>query len=69
MEKEPIGILFNSIRFYSNDDLDKFIKNMTKEQGIYCLLEASKYAYREGIFSLEESEVISKIIRQLSNNE
>jgi len=66
MEKEPIGILFGSMRYYSVDDLDALTKNMTSEQAIYCLIEAAKYAYVEGIFTLEESEVLSKIIRILS---
>lgn len=66
MEKEPIGILFDSMRFYSIEDLETFTKNMTSEQAVYCLIEVAKFAYKEGIFTLEESEVVSKIIRILS---
>jgi hypothetical protein len=69
MKKEPIGILFDSLRFYSLEDLETFIKNMTSEQAIYCLIEATKYSYNQGIYTLEESEILSKIIRLLSKED
>lgn len=68
-DKTPIGSLFNSINYYSNNDLESFSNGMTKEHAFYCLEQAIKSAYIRGAFSLEESEVISKALRCLSNNE
>lgn len=68
-EKTPIGTLFNSINYYSDSDLESFSTAMTKEQAIYCINQAIKAAYNRGAFSLEESEVISKALRQLTTNE
>lgn len=59
-----IGSLFNTIHYVSAQDLDKFITNLTKEQSLYCLIEGVKYAHSKGVFTLEESECISKSIRQ-----
>lgn len=59
-----IGSLFNTIHYVSPQDLDKFITNLTKEQSLYCLIEGIKYAHSKGVFTLEESECISKSIRQ-----
>lgn len=62
-EKTPIGIIFDSINYYSVDDIDKFISNMNNEQALYCLIEAVKSAYKRNTFSLLESEVLSKSLR------
>jgi len=37
-----------------------------KEQAVFLLVQAVKYAYHNGIYSLGESEIISKSIRVLS---
>jgi hypothetical protein len=42
---------------------------MDKEQAIYLLVQAIKHAYHSGVYSLGESEVISKSIRILSKSE
>ena len=64
--KFPIGQLFDSINYYSIEDFDKFVSNLNNEQSSYCLIQAVQYAYSKNLFSLEESEVISKSIRTLS---
>ena len=62
----PIGGLFDSVIQYTTfEDLDNFIVNLTKEQAMYCLIESVKYAHKKGMFNLEESELVSKSIRQL----
>ena len=64
--KFPIGQLFDSINYYTIEDLDKFVLNLNNEQSLYCLIQAVQYSFSKNIFSLEESEVISKSIRTLS---
>ena len=64
--KEPMGFLFDSIAYYNIEDLEKFVTDMTPDQALYCVIQASKSAYSKNIFELEESEVLSKAIRKLS---
>ena len=64
-EMMPKGSLFESINYFDDDQLNQFYSNMTREQAIYCLIEATKAAYRRGAFKIEESEAISKALRTL----
>ena len=64
--KLPIGQLFDSINYYNIEDFDKFVSNLNNEQSLYCLIQAVQYSHSKNLFSLEESEVISKSIRTLS---
>jgi hypothetical protein len=63
----PIGNLFDVINYSSYENLDKFIVNMNEEQALYCIIEAVKCSYRRGVFTLEESESISKSLRIISS--
>ena len=63
----PIGNLFDVINYTSYENLDKFIVNMNEEQALYCIIEAVKCSYRRGVFSIEESEAISKSLRIISS--
>lgn len=67
-DREPIGVLFDTINYYSIEDLEIFISKLEKNQSLYCLTEAVKSAYRRNAFSIEEAEVISKCLRKLSLN-
>jgi hypothetical protein len=42
---------------------------MDREQAIFMLVQAVKYAYMSGVYSIGEVEVISKSIRILSSKE
>jgi spore coat polysaccharide biosynthesis predicted glycosyltransferase SpsG len=57
------GVIFDSINYSSNEQLDTFLNNLTKEQATYCIIEACKSAYKRGSFRLDESEVLSKALR------
>jgi hypothetical protein len=59
------GSLFESINYLDENQLNEFYHNMTREQAIYCLVEATKAAYRRGAFKIEESEAISRALRTL----
>ena len=65
-QKKPIGQLFGTINYTSQKDIDMFIEKMTAEQSFYILNLALKYSHAQGIFSLEESEIISKSLRLFS---
>jgi len=69
MEQEKIyGKLFNSVPLLTENHLQTLIDVMDKEQAIFLIVQAVKYAYHNGMYSLGESEIISKSIRILSEN-
>jgi hypothetical protein len=59
----PIGSLFGVMHYNTYNDLNSFIANLNREQSLYCLIESVKYAHSKGVFTLEESECVSKSIR------
>lgn len=65
----PIGTLFDSINYYKNEDLEKFITELNYDQAIYCLIQACHSAYGRNAFTLMESELLSKALRKISNQE
>jgi len=64
--KQPIGSLFNSINYYSIEDLETFIASINHEQALYCLVQAVQAAYQRNTFTIAEAEVVSKSIRKIS---
>lgn len=70
MEEEKLfGKLFNTIPLYDESHLDTILTTMDKKTALYILIQAVKYSYHQGVYSIGESEVISKSIRILSKNE
>ena len=65
MENEN-NSLFGTIKYNVPNDLNKFIDEMNPEQAIFCLVHQSRHAHKMGIFTMEESEVISKAVRILT---
>jgi len=68
-EKNPIGYLFGTISYTSPNDIELFVKNITPEQSFYLINLALKYSYSKGVFTLEESELISKSLRYFTTDE
>jgi hypothetical protein len=67
MEKEqPQGFLFDSIAFYSEESVENMINNLDKKTVYYVLTQALAYAHTKNVFSLTESEIISKSLRILN---
>lgn len=64
-EENLFGKLFNSVPLLTEDHIQTILDIMDKEQAIFLLIQAVKYAYHNGVYSLGESEVISKSIRIL----
>lgn len=64
---KPFGKLFNSIDLMSENHLEGILHTMDKESATFILVQAVKFAYNQGIYSIGETEVISKSIRTLSN--
>ena len=67
MEEEKIfGKLFDTVPLLSENHLDVLLQTMDKESSIYFLVQAVKYAFHQGTYTLAEVEIISKSIRTLS---
>ena len=64
-EEKLFGKLFNSVPLLTEDHIQTILDVMDKEQAIFLLVQAVKYAYHNGVYSLGESEIISKSIRIL----
>ncbi len=67
MQKEPIGLLFGSTAYYSPQDVDTLIDNLTPEQSFYFLTQAIEFSYKSGIYTLAEAELLSKSLRIFTN--
>jgi hypothetical protein len=62
---EFLGEIFGSINYTSNEDLNQLIDNMTPEQLKLFTNLALTSAFQRGSFNLIESEIVSRIIRNL----
>jgi hypothetical protein len=66
MEQETnYGVVFGTIPLLSEEHLDLILSTMDKEHALYYLVESVKSAYSKGIFTIGETEIISKSIRVL----
>jgi hypothetical protein len=66
-EEELFGKLFKTIPLYNEGHLEIILQTMDKESAVFMLTQAIKYAYDSGIYSIGETEVISKSLRVLNN--
>lgn len=64
-EKQPIAFLFEDVAIYKPEDIDNLIDNLTEEQSKFMLIRAVQMAYKNGLYSLTESEIVSKSLRVL----
>ena len=67
-EKELFGNLFNSIPLHNEEHLETIRNTIDKDQAVFLLVQAVKHAYHQGLYTIGESEVISKCIRIVSKN-
>jgi hypothetical protein len=64
-QKQPIAFLFEEVAIYKPEDIDNLIDNLTEEQAKFMLIRAVQMAYKNGLYSLTESELVSKSLRIL----
>lgn len=64
---ENQNFIFDSIKYESPTDLQNFIESLDEKQSFYILTKASEMAYSRGVFTLQESEILSKALRILSS--
>jgi hypothetical protein len=67
-QKQPIGILFDSVAYYTPQDVDSLCDDMNLEQSYYMMIKALEFAHNARIFSLQESELVSKSLRVMNSH-
>ena len=58
--QETEGQLFESIKFQDIKDVRNLIDDLNFEQSLFFLNKCIDYSHSKGVFSLMESEIISK---------
>jgi hypothetical protein len=66
-EKQPLGLLFNSVVYYKPEDIEMIVDNLNFDQAFYMLIQSLEYAHQHNVYSLQEAEIISKSIRILNS--
>jgi predicted ATP-dependent serine protease len=64
-EKQPIAYLFEEVAIYKPEDIENLIDNLSDEQAKFMIIRAVQMAYKHGVFSLTEAEIVSKSLRRL----
>jgi len=62
---KPIGELFETIQFFSDDDVNNLIENLDEIQSFYFINLGLETAKKHNLFSILELEIISKSLRKL----
>ena len=55
--------LFDRINIQSSEDFEKLVEELSEDQATFIIQIALEKAYISGIFSLSESEILSKSLR------
>ena len=69
-EKEPLGVLFGVLAYNDMEEYETYIKRLSEKSPHDMMLtmhSALRYAQARGVFTLEESEAISIVLRKLKN--
>ena len=62
-------ILFDRIQIKEDSHFESFINDLNEEQSLYIIRLAVNSALSKGIYSLEESEILSKSIRIINRTD
>ena len=64
--KQPLGFLFETMAYYSEESVEQIINNLEPNNTIFILSQALEMAHSKNVFNLTESEIISKCLRILN---
>jgi hypothetical protein len=62
-KKQPLGFLFETMAYYSEESAEQIVDNLDLNNSIFILSQAIQMAHSKNVFSLTESEIISKCLR------
>lgn len=65
-ESQIYGKLFNVIPLVDENHIDVLLDTMDNDTAVYYLTHAVNLAFHNGVYSLGESEILSKAIRLLN---
>ena len=65
-QKQPIGCLFERIAYFSDESIEGFIDSLDERSVYYILSQVLEYSHSKNIYTLLESEIISKTLRILN---
>jgi|688.fasta_scaffold254746_2 hypothetical protein len=65
-ENQILTKLFGTIPISDESHLEVLLNQMSKDDALYILIQSVKYSYHQGIFSIGETEVMSKALRILT---
>ncbi len=65
-QESPQGFLFESVPYYSNESIELMIDKLSIKEATYLLSQSIIYAHSKNVFSLTESEILSKSLRILN---
>jgi hypothetical protein len=65
MEEQNLNrnVIFGDISYESEEHIESIINNMEYQQAVFFITKAIEFSHRSGIYSLTESELISKSLR------
>lgn len=66
-ESEIIGFLFGTVGYKSESHFRNLINELTPEQSLFFINKCIEFSYSKGIFTLAESELISKSLYLLNS--
>ncbi len=64
--KEPIGFLFERMAYYSDESIEGLIQSLDKKSVYFVLSQILEYSHSKNIYTLVESEIVSKCLRILN---
>ena len=67
-QKQPMGLLFDSVAYYTPNDVDSLCDEMNLEQAYYMMIKALEFAHKSRIFTLQETELVSKSLRVMNHH-
>jgi hypothetical protein len=62
-------ILFDRIQIQEDSHFESFINDLNEEQSLYILRLAINSGVNKGLYTLEESEILSKSLRILNRKD
>lgn len=60
--------IFQNYPIENNIEFDLLLSSIENEQALFFLIESIKYAHDNGLYTMEEVELLSKCIRKLQSH-
>jgi hypothetical protein len=68
-EQQLFGKLFKTVPLYSEEHLEVILQTINKESANFFMIQAVKHAFDSGVYTIGETEILSKCIRLLAKKE